>query len=267
VSAELEPLLAAPEKSGIFLDFDGTLSEIVFVPSDARPVAGVRETLARLAGRFKVVAVVSGRSARQLVEWLGPEVEIWGTHGAERAVAGRIELSEVAAPYKDLMRQVFLDAERRMAELALEGTVIEDKTVMVGLHFRAARDRELAQSALDELAAELAAEYGLRRAGGRLAYELRPPVDLSKSDVVFRRTREAALAAVAFAGDDRVDLPGFDALDQLENDGVAVVRIAVRSDEAPPELLERADVIVDGPVGTLGLLRRLVTDQANGAIH
>jgi trehalose 6-phosphate phosphatase len=259
VTSELEPLLAAPEKSGIFLDFDGTLSEIVFVPSDARPLPGVRETLARLADRFKVVAVVSGRSARQLLEWLGPDTEIWGTHGAERAVAGRIELSEAAAPYKDLMRQVFVEAQQHMADLALEGTVIEDKTVMVGLHFRAARDRERAQHALDELAAGLADKYGLRRAGGRLAYELRPPVDLSKADVVFTRSVEESLTAVAFAGDDRVDLPAFDALDRLRNDDVATLRIGVRSDEAPVELLERADVIVDGPTGLLDLLRRLDT--------
>ena len=257
VIAELAPLLSAPDESGIFLDFDGTLSEIVFVPSDARPLPGVPATLARLADRFKVVAVVSGRSARQLLEWLGPDIEIWGTHGAERAVGGRIELSESAAPYRDLMRGVFEEAQQRMAALDLEGTVIEDKTVMVGLHFRAARDRERAQKALDELAAELAEKYGLRRAGGRLAFELRPPVELSKADVVLQRSVEASLTAVAFAGDDRVDLPAFDALDRLRDDGVATLRIGVRSDESPPELLKRADVIVDGPIGLLDLLHRL----------
>jgi hypothetical protein len=89
--------------------------------------------LAQLAARYKLVAVVSGRSARQLMEWLGPDIEIWGTHGAERAVGGRIELSDAVAPYEGLMRRVLDDARRRMAELALEGTVLEDKTVMVGL--------------------------------------------------------------------------------------------------------------------------------------
>jgi trehalose 6-phosphate phosphatase len=147
-----------------------------------------------------------------------------------------------------------------MAELGLEGTVIEDKTVMIGLHFRAAGDRETAQRALDDLAADLANTYGLTRAGGRLAYELRPPIDLSKSQVVLGRSREASLTAVAFAGDDRVDLPAFDALDQLEEDGVATVRIGVRSDEAPPELLDRADVIVDGPRGMLAFLEQLGSD-------
>jgi hypothetical protein len=36
------------------------------------------------------------------------------------------------------------------------------------------------------------------------------------------------------------------------------MRVGVRSPEAPPELLERADVVVDGPPGALALLRRLL---------
>ena len=38
------------------------------------------------------------------------------------------------------------------------------------------------------------------------------------------------------------------------------VRIAVRSAEAPPELLERADVVVSGPAGLADLLGQLVSE-------
>ncbi|MGH2787449.1 MAG: trehalose-phosphatase [Actinomycetota bacterium] len=252
-----EPLVTAPGSAGVFLDFDGTLSEIVLVPSLARPLPEVPGLLNRLSHRFKLVAVVSGRAAGQLMEWLGAEVEIWGTHGAERAIDGRVELSEAVAPYEDLMRRAFTEARTRMMQLDLEGTVLEDKRVVIGLHFRAAREVDRAQRALDELASQLAETYGLKRAGGRLAYELRPPVELSKAQVVLGRAREADLRGVAFAGDDRVDLPGFDALDRLEADGVIAVRIGVRSDESPPELLERADVVVEGPQGMVGLLEQL----------
>jgi len=34
-----------PDRAGVFLDFDGTVSEIVEMPSDARPVEGAREVL------------------------------------------------------------------------------------------------------------------------------------------------------------------------------------------------------------------------------
>jgi hypothetical protein len=36
------------------------------------------------------------------------------------------------------------------------------------------------------------------------------------------------------------------------------VRVGVRSDEAPPEILERADLAVDGPAGVAEMLSLLV---------
>lgn len=253
----LQPFLEHPESAGLFLDFDGTLSDIAHVPSAARPVSGAREVLERLAARFRLVSIVSGRSAHQLLEWLGPDVEIWGVHGAERTRNGRVELSDRAAPYSELMDRVKQEARRRLTGLGIEGVILEDKGVMLGLHFRAAREQERARKALDDLAEELAQGYGLRRAGGRLAFELRPPIELSKAQVVLHRAREVTLKAVAFVGDDRIDIPGFDALDRLEEEGAATLRVAVDSAEAPPELIARADVVLDGTPGVMRFLTRL----------
>jgi trehalose 6-phosphate phosphatase len=58
-------------------------------------------------------------------------------------------------------------------------------------------------------------------------------------------------------GDDRIDLPGFDALDALDADGVHTLRVAVDSPEVPTELIERADLVVDGPRAVVELLARL----------
>jgi trehalose 6-phosphate phosphatase len=237
----------APEVAGLFLDFDGTLSEIVHLPWEARPVPGIPELLETIATRFGLVAIVSGRSAHQLLEWLGSNVEIWGVHGAERTIDGSVVLSDRAAAYAELMHQVKTEAEAAVAELDLPGVVIEDKGVMVGLHFRAAAHVEAARIALDAVAERLSSRHGLLRAGGRLAFELRPPVEFSKAAVVLERSRELGLRAAAFVGDDRVDLPGFDALDILGDEGVATLRVAVDSEEAPPELIARADLVLEGP--------------------
>src|SRR5688500_7384064 len=103
----LDPRLAAlrssPSTTGLFLDFDGTLSDIVLVPSDARPHPGVPELLRDLSERFACLSVISGRSALELVEWLGPDLEIWGVHGAERSIGGEVRLTEHAEPFKELM--------------------------------------------------------------------------------------------------------------------------------------------------------------------
>lgn len=254
----LRPFLGSPQEAGIFLDFDGTLSEIVHLPGDARPLAGTHELLEELGSAYKVLAIVSGRSADQLVEWLGPNIEIWGVHGLQYAHEGSTEWHDSAQPYLELMSRARREASRRLEELGIEGAFLEDKGVMLGLHFRGASQRREAEAALDAVADDLVSMFGLRRAGGRLAFELRPPIEVSKSIVVLDRSRTAGLRAVAFAGDDRVDLGGYDALDELAAEGVTTLRIAVDSREAPPELLERADVVVPGPGEAAAFLRTLI---------
>ena len=87
-----------------------------------------------------------------------------------------------------------------------------------------------------------------------MVVELKPPVEFSKAEVVLNRAREVDARAVVFAGDDLVDLPAFDALDELERDGRTCLRIAVSSGEAPSELLDRADLVVEGPEGLVAWL-------------
>jgi trehalose 6-phosphate phosphatase len=251
---------ARPSTAGIFADFDGTLSEIVHIPSDARPLEGTVELLSELGHRFGLVAIVSGRAARQLAEWLGPEIEIWGTHGAEYAHGGSIILTDKAANYEELMARVRDEVALRLNDLDLEGVVLEDKRVMLGMHFRAAADVEKAKAALDEVADDMVRRHGLIRAGGRLSFELRPPEEFSKAAVVLERARAQKLEAALFIGDDRVDLPAFDALDVLADEGLTTLRVGVSSSEVPPELLERADVVVDGPKQALEFLRGLSED-------
>jgi trehalose 6-phosphate phosphatase len=52
-------------------------------------------------------------------------------------------------------------------------------------------------------------------------------------------------------------VPAFEALDDLARSGAHAVRVAVRSEESPAELMRRADLVVDGPEGVVDLLERL----------
>ena len=153
------------------------------------------------------------------------------------------------------MHAVAHEAQDRLR--AVDGVSVEDKAVVVTLHYRTARDKEAAQRAVDEAAGELAERHGLSVHGGRQSVELRPPVELSKSTVVLDRTRSTGATAALFVGDDTVDLPAFDALDELAREGVTTLRVAVRSDESPEALLHRADVVVDGPSGVVKFLAEL----------
>ena len=59
-------------------------------------------------------------------------------------------------------------------------------------------------------------------------------------------------------GDDLGDLPAFAAARSLSGAGGAALLLAVRSAEAPPQLLAEADAIVDGPPGVHDFLQLLL---------
>src|SRR4030095_5452327 len=80
--ADLDALRTQADVAGIGLDFDGTLSEIVARPEHARPVDGAREVLIELAGRFRTVAIVTGRRSEEVAALPdGPHVPFGGPHG------------------------------------------------------------------------------------------------------------------------------------------------------------------------------------------
>ena len=96
---------------------------------------------------------------------------------------------------------------------------------------------------------ELASRHGLALLPGRMAVELRPPLPVDKGTAVEALLAGSGVARGAFAGDDHGDLAAFDALDRMVASGALedAVRIAVRSEESPPELLDRADPSSTGP--------------------
>jgi trehalose 6-phosphate phosphatase len=244
-------------EAGIFLDYDGTLSDIVPRPDQARPAAGVAALLEQLAREFRFVSVVSGRATPELADWLGPKVDIWGVHGAQHSVGGRTEWSPSATPHLEKMTEVRDAARAALRSKGLPEDLVEDKDLVVALHYRAAADPDAAQTALEQIANDLAEEFGVVRADGRKVIELRPPVEMSKASVILDKARELDFRAVLFAGDDLVDLPAFDAVDELSRAGALGVKVAVDSPEAPKELIRRADLVVDGPRGLVELLSRL----------
>jgi trehalose 6-phosphate phosphatase len=103
--------------------------------------------------------------------------------------------------------------------------------------------------------AQQADRTGLVSRAARQSVELHPPIEADKGTVLERLAD--GFRNVCFLGDDVGDLPAFAALDRLRRVGVVTLAVAVRSAETAPELLDAADVAVDGPAGALALLRRL----------
>jgi trehalose 6-phosphate synthase len=240
-----------PGRCAVIVDFDGTLAPIVADPPAATPLPEAAATLGRLARRFGRVAVVSGRPVEFLRERLPVDgLVLFGQYGVERFDGTGITTAPTATRWADAVRRAADYAERR-----LPGLFVERKGFALVLHWRQRPDLETEAT---DVAGGLATAYDFQLEPGRQALELRPPLDVDKGTAVEELT--AGASAALFIGDDRGDVAAFDTLTRLVDEGrlTHAVRVAVRSPETPAELLDRADMAVDGPHGALELLDRLV---------
>ena len=251
----LDQVRALAERAGVFLDFDGTLSEIAAVPEAAVAIPGAAETLEGLARRFRLVALVTGRQVAEVERRMGrPEgVRVFGLYGLERD-SGDEPSSRASAPGSRAVEEVL----PRVLEIAagIPGSLVEPKGPNLAVHYRLSPDPEAARAGLVRALEPLAQGAGLKLIEGKKVLELVPFRSPSKGDVVAREA--AGLQAVLYAGDDAADIQAFAALDELAQRGVRTVKVAVRSAETPPGLLEAADLAVEGPAGLLGMLRGLL---------
>lgn len=236
MAALLKRLAAEPQLAGLFLDFDGVLAPIVDRPDDARPPEEARRELERLAQRYALVAVVSGRAGEDVRGRVGVDgVVAVGSHGLELdpdadAWRSRIDAFACSAGWPHTER----------------------KGLTVSFHYRTAPDERAARAELEEVAARAQAD-GLVARFGRKVLEVLPPLEANKGTAVRRLLADAGLRRALAAGDDTTDLDAFRALDGLE----LAVRVAVADEESPPELREAADVVVADTSEFLDLLRSL----------
>lgn len=256
--AEVEPVARRADRAGVFLDFDGTLSPIVDDPAEARPLPGVREVLARLAERYRLVAVVSGRPVGFLQPLLPDGVVVSGLYGLEVVREGR----RVDHPLSGTWREAVEDVARASSAHGPPGMRVETKGVSMTLHYRTHPEIE------DEVrrwAATQAVRSGLVARPARMSVELHPPIGTDKGTALENLAAGAGeLEAACFVGDDAGDVPAFEALDRLAATGVQTLRVAAASAESPSVLVDRADLVVDGPPEVLTLLQALV-DAAPGS--
>ena len=253
----LEPLRAEPRRAALLFDVDGTLAPIVDDPASASVPAPTAEVLAELAGRYRLVACVTGRPALAARAMVGlAELTYAGNHGLELLRPGE-ERPSFDPGLADRPGAVAgfiagLDRER----LARAGIELEDKGPIQALHWRRAADSRTAE----QLAAEIAAAAegaGLVPHRGRMVLELRPLASVDKGVATRRLVVDSGATAAMFAGDDRTDLDAFAALRALRAEGAlrAAACVGIDSAEAPPELAREADLMVAGPAAFLDVLR------------
>jgi trehalose 6-phosphate phosphatase len=245
----LDALRRHPATAGVFVDFDGTLAPIVRDPTEARALPGVSDVLQQLHTRLGRLAVVSGRPVSYLVAHVPEEVELHGLYGLESRVDGTLIEHPAAAPWRPVIDEVATDAAARIGGTGVD---VEHKGLSLTVHFRRVPD---AEDAAVTWARQAAADWKLHLRAAKKSLELHPPVAVDKGTVVVERSE--GLRAVAYVGDDVGDLPAFEALDRLAEQGVQAVKVAVRTPDVSEALLARSHVHVEGPAGVLDLLRSI----------
>lgn len=265
-SDALELLSQSASHSGICCDFDGTLAPIVVDPSFARPLPGAVSSLHTIARELRVAAVISGRPASflakqlELSRWRSPLRAI-GLHGLEECLPDGTVMTAAGA---QKWRPVIEIASKQIQARLPEGAKLEDKGYGITVHWRLAKEKHPADlgeivARSRELALDVAARHGLIAHPGKESVELTLPLGIDKGTVISELC--TGLGSAGYLGDDSGDLAAFKALDELASScGLRAVKIAVSSAEAPAELIEQADLVMDEPRAAVGFLAAL-TDR------
>lgn len=249
--------LARRSDFGLVCDMDGTLAPIVARPEEAAITPRNRELLLELVKELPLLAVVSGRSAAALQDFVGiPGVVYAGNHGLERWQDGEVRLAPGVAEHRPDLEQ----ASDILEELAEEGIEVEDKGATLSLHYRRHADPDGYAQRLAPTFAEIADRHGLTLGGGRRVFEFRPPVAVDKGTAFRDLMGEYGLGAALFIGDDITDLAAIKVAQQLRAVGdCAAWGAAVQSEGAPPEVAATADFSVSGVEGVEDLLAWLLS--------
>jgi trehalose 6-phosphate phosphatase len=244
------------EQTAFCLDYDGTVAPIVPDPEAAVPLPGIVEVLGKLARRAAAVALISGRPAEFLAaKASAPGLRYYGQYGLEEIRDGELKVDPEVAAALPAVRAA-IEEVRADPAVVESGAYVEDKGIAIGIHLRRVADPERWSDPIAATASRIANRHGLEVQPGRMVWELRPAVRRDKGDAVRKVLAETAPTGLLVAGDDLGDLPAFEAAAGAAKAGIEAVRVAVRSPETPPPLLDQADVVVDGPDGLKEYLSR-----------
>lgn len=263
-----DALLRVASRTVVGLDFDGTLSPIVDDPAQAHIHPDAPDVLVELAEEVAAIAVITGRPARQaldlggleevgdILQAAGKELFVFGQYGNERWSSGRRRILGARPPRGLATFERELPRALRTAGAA--DAFVEDKGLAVAVHTRRLPDADAAFDRLLPPLRELARVHGLVLEPGRSVIEVRS-AGSHKGMVVQRLSAVLDAEGFLFAGDDLGDVEAFEALDDLEKQGIAALRVCSASHEESA-LIGMSDVVVHGPAGVLDLLKTFARD-------
>jgi trehalose-phosphatase len=195
-----------------FLDYDGTLAEIVEDPSEAFITRETRDLL-RILSRLCPVAILSGRDVQVVKKFVGLKgVTYAGSHGFDILMA---DGKRVDDPRWRSYLEPLSEADRELRETmrGIRGVIVERKRFAISVHYRMVRPDRVAEvrRRFDRAATSFLPE--LRRSGGKKVLEVMPNTDWNKGKALLFLLKSLRLdrrdVLPLFMGDDVTDEDAF----------------------------------------------------------
>lgn len=234
------------KKTAILTDIDGTISQIAPTPDEAMVSPAMRKTLIKLKEKFKLVAVISGRSVLNARDMVGVEGLLYvGNHGLEYLKNGEKFMVPGAVEYLDQIKET--GEELKEGDLSkISGLMFEDKGVCLSIHYRGCEDPENVRKTILKAMNDLSQSKNLKISEGRRIVECKPPVGYDKGVILENIIQQYRLENVIYLGDDITDLDAFRTLGKLGNKKkINSTSILVSSVEIPDYIKEYSSFFVN----------------------
>ena len=246
-----------PDTTGLFLDFDGTISRIDSSPTERKISKKALNMVNILSTKLRLVTILSGRRSEDIYQRMLLDRLIYiGNHGGEYIERGRLYMSPNSVSQKCKIDKLF---EKLRALADSKGVIWENKELSGSVHFREAKNPSLAGKKLSE-ALKSTNTHGLETYWGKMVLEVRSPGNPNKGNAIEHFVSKYELKHVLFLGDDMTDLDGMIAIQKIRNNTVLkTFGIVVLDQNTPEKLLESGDYIIEGVDQVEELLLRMTT--------
>ena len=245
--------------TAIVTDIDGTISEIAPTPDEAVVTASMKKELVKLKEKFKILAVISGRSIQKARQMVGVEGLLYvGNHGMEYLKDGKLNMNPEVTKYLSEIKRVGKKLEKGDLS-SINGLIFSDKGICYSIHYRQTNPSENARDRILKTLHDDPDSKKLKISEGRQLVELKPPISCDKGTTLQNIIEKYDLRKIIYLGDDITDLDAFRKLEEMESEGkIKGVSILVLSDEIPDYVKRNSSYYINGVDEVLKLFQWLL---------
>lgn len=203
----------------VFLDYDGTLSPIVSVPSEAVLPDATRLLLSHVSSAYPT-AIVSGRKIETIQNFVKinhSQLFYAGSHGFDIRSKNNNKIKDIAEEFLPLLNKFRDQCQAEIQSHNIAGATVEDNIYSITIHHRNVKD-EKQEEELKNIIRKLLADVDkqLQMFDGKKCFEVRPRLDWHKGQavnellkVMFPNEQERQQVVPIYVGDDTTDEDAF----------------------------------------------------------